>query len=328
MNDAVLLVGVGFMGRAYGAVLKELGRPAIVVGRSPQGVADFEAATGLPAQAGGVEAWLKGADAIPSSAIVCVTTDEAPATCAALMAAGVERILLEKPGGTSAHALRLLAEAAEAARADVMVGYNRRFYASVLEAERRIAAEGGVTSLHFEFTERERDATLGKFSDEVRAHWVLANSSHVIDLAFFLGGEPDRLSAEVSGGLDWHPSAACFAGSGRTVTGALFSYCANWTSGGRWGVEVMTRESRLILRPLEALQVQRRGSFQLEPVDIADDLDARFKPGLYRQTVAFLAGEQPQRFIGIGEQARRAQEIYAVISGQTAGIAASTGRSS
>lgn len=318
MSDAVLLVGVGFMGRAYGTVLRELGRPVIAIGRSQSGVAEFESATGLKAHPGGVDQWLSQADVIPESAIVCVSTDEAPRTCAAVLAAGVKRILLEKPGGSSPLELARMAEVAASASAEVVVGYNRRFYSSTLEAERRIASEGGVTSIHFEFTERERDATLGKFSKEVREHWVLANSSHVIDLAFFLAGEPVRLSAEVSGSLAWHPSAACFAGSGMTASNALFSYCANWASGGRWGVEVMTGESRLILRPLETLQVQLRGVFRVDPVEIADDLDVRFKPGLYRQTQAFLNRDQPHRFIGIAEQARRAGDLYARISGQAA----------
>lgn len=315
MNENMLLVGVGFMGRAYGAILKELQCPVVAIGRSVAGVEEFEKATGSKAHAGGLAQWLEAADTVPGSAIVCVGTEEVAQTCRHLLSAGVKRILVEKPGGVSPADIAGLAAAAQARGAEVLVGYNRRFYASVLEAERRIAAEGGVTSFHFEFTERERDATLAKFSDEIRRYWLLANSSHVIDLAFFLGGEPERISAEVAGSLDWHPSAARFAGSGRTDRGALFSYCANWASGGRWGVEVMTPESRLILRPLEGLAVQRRGTFQLEAVAIDDELETRFKPGLYRQVAAFLRGEEGHRFIGIAEQARRAQGLYARMGG-------------
>jgi predicted dehydrogenase len=315
MNENVLLAGVGFMGRAYGAILKELHYSVIAIGRSAAGVEEFERVTGLNAHAGGVARWLEGVDSVPASAIVCVGTDEVTQTCRTLLSAGVKRILVEKPGGASPRDIADLTAAAQRADAEVLVGYNRRFYASVLEAERRISAEGGVTAVHFEFTERERDATLGKFSEEVRRHWALANSSHVIDLAFFLSGDPVRISTEVAGSLAWHPSAAQFAGSGRTARGALFSYCANWASGGRWGVEVMTPESRLILRPLETLSIQRRGSFVLETVAIDDELENRFKPGLYRQVAAFLRREEPHRFISIAEQSRKAQGLYAAMSG-------------
>ncbi len=315
MNENVLLVGVGFMGRAYGAILKELQCPVIAIGRSAAGVEEFGKSTGLKAHPGGLAPWLEGADSVPATAIVCVGTDEVTQTCKGLLSAGVRRILVEKPGGASPRDIADLAAAAQLANAEVLVGYNRRFYASVLEAERRIAVEGGVTSAHFEFTERERDATLGKFSAEIRRHWLLANSSHVIDLAFFLAGDPVRISAEVAGSLEWHPCAAQFVGSGRTAAGALFSYCANWASGGRWGVELMTPESRLILRPLEALSIQRRGSFQLEAVPIDDALEARFKPGLYRQVAAFLRGEERHRFISIADQSRKAQGLYSAIGG-------------
>lgn len=315
MTGRVLLVGVGFMGRSYGAVLRELRSDVIAVGRSTAGIEEFERVTGIEAHPGGVSQWLQRADALPDSAIVCVGNDEVTETCHSLLSAGVRRLLIEKPGGGSPADIVALAAAASAVKAEVLVGYNRRFYVSVLHAEKRIASEGGVTAVHFEFTERERDATLGKFSSEVRRHWVLANSSHVIDLAFYLGGDPVRISTEVAGALDWHPSAAQFAGSGRTGKGALFSYFANWSSGGRWGVEVMTLESRLILRPLELLSVQRRGSFQVEGVAIDDELETRFKPGLYRQVVAFLEGTEKHRFISIGEQARRASGLYSKIAG-------------
>ena len=315
MNENVLLVGVGFMGRAYGAILKELRCPVVAIGRAAAGVDEFEKATGLKAHPGGLAPWLEGADSVPATAIVCVGTDEVTPTCRSLLLAGVKRILVEKPGGASPRDIADVAAAAQLANAEVLVGYNRRFYASVLEAERRIAAEGGVTSIHFEFTERERDATLAKFSAEIRRYWILANSSHVIDLAFFLAGDPFRISAEVAGSLEWHPSAAQFTGSGRTARGALFSYCANWASGGRWGVEVMTPESRLILRPLEALSIQRRGSFAQEAVAIDDELESRFKPGLYRQVAAFMRGEELHRFISIAEQSRKAQGLYSAMGG-------------
>ena len=318
MSEPVLLIGVGFMGRAYAEVLRDVGRPVIVIGRSLAGVSAFEEATGLQAETGGLSAWLERGVEIPRSAIVCVTTSEAAGVSKALLAAGVKRILIEKPGGVTPEDISDLALFAEARGAEVLIGYNRRFYASVLETERRIAAEGGVTSFHFEFTERERDATSGKFSHSVQQHWVLANSSHVIDLAFFLGGEPKRLSAEITGAglLDWHPSGAQFVGSGISDSGALFSYCANWTSGGRWGVEIMTRESRLILRPLEQLYVQRRGTFAVEPVAIQDKIEACFKPGLHRQTIAFLNRAEEHRFISVADQARRAAGIYAAMSGE------------
>ena len=224
--------------------------------------------------------------------------------------------MVEKPGAATPGELNDLANYASHVSAEVFIAYNRRFYASVDEAQRRIEAEGGVDSFHFEFTEREADATLEKFTDRVRQNWVFVNSTHVIDLAFFLGGSPEKLTTEISGAMPWHSSGARFTGCGCTTTGALFSYCANWTSGGRWSVELMTSQSRLILRPLEKLFVQRRGSFEVIEVDVNDPLDMRFKPGIYRQTAAFLQGRRDERFLPLSEQAGRAVRVFAAISGE------------
>ena len=68
----------------------------------------------------------------------------------------------------------------------------------------------------------------------------------------------------------------------------FFSYHADWEAPGRWGVEVLTRQHRFILRPMEQLQVVRLGSVKVESVELEDKLDKDFKPGLYAQTKAFL----------------------------------------
>jgi hypothetical protein len=67
----------------------------------------------------------------------------------------------------------------------------------------------------------------------------------------------------------------------------------------------LTRKHRLILRPLEKLQVQRVGSIDVAPVEIDDYLDLQFKAGLYKQVDAFLNGH-PAGLCTIAEQAKNA----------------------
>ncbi|MEI7516085.1 MAG: gfo/Idh/MocA family oxidoreductase, partial [Betaproteobacteria bacterium] len=153
-----------------------------------------------------------------------------------------------------------------------------------------IAEDGGITSFYFECTECAH--VIGKLpkSAGVLENRYLANSTHVADLAFYLGGRPMQLCAFTAGLLDWHPVASVFSGAGVSNSGALFSYQANWESAGRWSVEVLTRQHRLILRPMEKLQIQKRGSVAVEFVDCDGSLDEQFKPGLYLQTKDFLNG--------------------------------------
>lgn len=53
----------------------------------------------------------------------------------------------------------------------------------------------------------------------------------------------------------------------------------------------MTRKHRLILRPMETLQIQKIGSIEVKNVPVDYSLDKKYKPGLYLQTKAFLEGQ-------------------------------------
>ena len=290
MND-VLLVGTGPMAVEYGKVLKDMNIPTTVVGRGSASAALFEQATGLRAVAGGIEQWLADHATMPSHVIVAVNENLLGQVALALLDRGAKRLLIEKPGAANAAEIRAVHQSARANNAFVCLGYNRRFYASVAKAREIIKADGGVTSFSFEFTEWNHVIRDLQKQPGVKEQWFLHNSTHVIDLAFFLGGRPEMLAAFTAGGLDWHPAASVFSGAGRTTEKALFSYQANWEAPGRWGVEILTKKHRLIFRPMEKLQIQNLGSVAIEEVPIGNDLDLKFKPGLYRQTEAFLAGD-------------------------------------
>ena len=68
-----------------------------------------------------------------------------------------------------------------------------------------------------------------------------------------------------------------------------FAYHADWEAPGRWGVELLTCSHRYILRPMEALSAIPRGSVEAHPIELDDDLDHQFKPGLFCQCAAFLS---------------------------------------
>lgn len=309
--SALWLVGAGRMGRAYAAVLKALDVPTLAVCRSQASADRFSAETGLATTAGGCAAALQGAGAAPTAAVVAVDVQELAATAGALIDMGCRRILLEKPGGVDAAELDALAVKADAAGAEVWLGYNRRFYGSVLATQRGLAEDGGAVSMSFDFTEASDAVTAIGYDPRVLNEWLLANSTHVIDTAFVLGGGPAEWSGLVDGALDWHPRAARFAGHGRTDQGVTFTYAADWDAPGRWAIEISSRRRRFILKPMEQLQVQQRGSFTVELQAPDDDLDQRFKPGLYRQTRAFVTGEDAHLLPSLAEHRDRLRRIYA-----------------
>ena len=143
---------------------------------------------------------------------------------------------------------------------------------------------------------------------EVFENWFFVNSTHVVDLAFFLGGEPKELSCFTFDKLAWHKPAV-FTGAGITNTGALFSYQANWNAPGRWGIEILTSQHRLYLRPMEKLQIQNTGSVDISEVEIDDQLDKEFKPGFYLEAKSFIEGNI-ERLCSIEQQMIHIDKIY------------------
>lgn len=290
MTKKILLIGAGPMAVDYFKVLKALNYDVTVVGRSEKSALDFESKTGQKAFAGGLSSFLKSPASEFEAAIVAVGVEQLASATAELINHDVRSILVEKPGGMNRKEIEDLAILSSLKKADVFVAYNRRFYSSVLKAEEIIKTDGGVSSFNFEFTEWAHVIEPLQKAPGVKETWLLANSTHVIDLAFYLGGKPAVMNSYTSGQLSWHQHSV-YSGAGRSVTGALFSYQANWEAPGRWVLEVLTKNSRLIFKPMEELQIQVKGSVAINKVEIDNTLDTQFKPGLYRQTEAFLVKE-------------------------------------
>lgn len=288
LKKRVLLIGAGPMAIDYYKVLKDLNCNITVVGRSHNSAKNFEDKTGTKIVTGGLETFLdKSSNDNFDVAIVAVGVEQLAPTSIQLLKAGFKNILVEKPAGLNHREIKELSKAAKEHKAAVLIAYNRRFYASVLKALEIIENDGGVTSFHFEFTEWAHVIETLDKAPGVKGNWLLANSTHVIDMAFYMGGFPAQINSYVAGELSWHDNSV-FAGAGKTKNGALFSYQANWAAPGRWGVEILTKNSRLIFRPLEELQIQQKGSVAINKVEIDNALDKQYKPGLFVQIQKFL----------------------------------------
>ena len=312
--NSIWLVGSGLMAIEYAKVLKEINVPFITIGRGVKGVNAFRFASGEEAINGGLSAFLETNPKVPEFAIVAVSIENLADTCVRLLGYGIKNILLEKPGVGFADEIYALNEKVIEHGANVLLAYNRRFYASVIEAQKRIESDGGVTSFHFEFTEWSHQIRVLKKHNIELENWFLGNSSHVIDTAFFLCGSPKEICCYHKGGNEWHPKSTIHVGAGISQKGALFSYMSNWEAPGRWALEIMTAKRRYIFKPMEKLQVMNIGSVK---VDFAENLDytfdEKFKPGVYLQTKAFL-NKDYGNFINLKEQSE-IMSVYRKISG-------------
>ena len=299
----IIIVGAGPMALDYAKVLKALNCEFITIGNSKNGAKNFEDKTGTKVILGGIENFLKKHSSTDFGAykvIVAVNEHLLGKVTRLLIKNGFKSILLEKPGGLDISDIKNVHSLSLKEKADIYIAYNRRFFASTLCLKEQIKADGGVTSFNFEFTEWGHIIKDLKKNKDILNEWFIQNSSHVIDLAFSIGGNPKNMQSFVSGGQSWHPKGTIFSGAGITDKGALFSYNANWDSAGRWWAEFLTKENRYIMKPMEQLYRQKRGSIKIDQIKLDDELDKTFKPGLYKQVEAYL--NYPKKLMTIDNQ--------------------------
>lgn len=312
--EKIWIVGAGGIAIEYAKVLKALGKDFIVIGRGEDSAKKFEGATGVAPIKGGLEAFLQTSPMIPEKVINCVRAFELGKTNILLANYGIKCILSEKPGLLPTETEEVAKETQKNGTT-IYVAYNRRFYSSVLAAEKVIEEDGGLLSFNFEFTEWAHVIEANTVAPMIeKNNLFITNSSHVVDLAFFLGGAPKEMSCYQNGTVGWH-TPSNFAGSGITDKGALFSYNANWNAPGRWAVELLTAKHRIYLKPMEQLQLQDKGSVKVYPVEIYDKLDIDFKPGFYMETKSFLDGNTT-RLCTIYQQIEHFNKFYSRILGR------------
>jgi predicted dehydrogenase len=307
----ILLVGTGYMAKEYAKVLEGLKVSYEVIGRGEVNCNSFkEMFPQARVYAGGLESFKPNKKY--THGIISSNVDFLASHTKLVIGLGIKDILLEKPGGTNLQEIVDLAEFVRKHKAKVVIAYNRRFYSSVLKCRELINEDGGLKSFHFEFTEWPHTIEDLPNYETVKNNLLFANSTHIIDIAFYLGGMPKEIKSFSTDKLEWHPKAI-FSGAGITKNNALFSYQANWKGPGRWVAEFVTDKHRYIFKPLEMLQIQELKSVKVEQIVIEDELDKLYKPGLYKQTEAFLFRPEDSSLIELDQQEQNCREIYQVI---------------
>jgi predicted dehydrogenase len=291
VGKKVWLLGAGNMAVEYTKVLSVMGIHPVVIGRGEESAHNFEAKTGVPVISGGLDAFLAAQPESPDAVINAVNVVDLASTTANILQYCESKVLLEKPGVLNSRELALLSGIR--GNENIYIAYNRRFFTSTQAVRKMLAEDGGPVSCTFEFTEwaHRIETVIDRKDPEEMSHWLVANSSHVIDMAFFLAGFPAKFDATISGSLPWHPSGSVFCGSGITERGASFSYHANWEAPGRWWVEVMSLKRRFKMCPMETLQVQNKGEVVWRDVDLDVTSELELKPGLYDMVEAFFAND-------------------------------------
>lgn len=300
MTESICIVGSGKMAGEYARTLTALKKNFFIIGRDKKELNFFYRKYGVKVYHGGLKKTLLK-EIMINSVIVATTIDNLAECCCDLINHGATNILLEKPGALSINSLKKIKRLSLKRKVKIHIAYNRRFYQSIITLKRMIKKDEYITSCFFDFTEKTASIEKSNLSKKVKSKMIYSNSSHIFDLVFYLCGYPKEIKSFINRKLDWHPSAACFSGSGKTNKNIIFSYFADWGSAGRWKIDLRTNKRNYILQPLEDLCLMEKNNFKVVKIPNSSKLDKLYKPGIYLQTKAFLS-EDFKNFCSIDDQ--------------------------
>lgn len=294
MKKKVWIIGAGYMAEEYLKVLIKLDCTILLIGNTEQKTQILAGKYNVKFISGGFEKLEAAKLSLPDLCIIACSIPTLYNAAVNVLELGVKKILCEKPLSFSINEISDIKQKCQQNEAIFAVAYNRRFYSSLENAIKLIQEDGGISSLHFDFSEWQKHYEPSEFnSDELSRNWLIANSTHVIDMAFSLIGRPKELKVLKAD----HNSL--YIGMGISEKNIPFSYHSNWCSGGRWGLEVMTPKRKIILRPLEVLQYQLKHSMEVSAQD-KDIIDIDYKPGLVKMVKDMLL-EQPKLYLSVDD---------------------------
>ena len=191
-------------------------------------------------------------------------------------------VFLEKPLGITVKETRKLRSLLPPT---TFVGLNRRFYHWVKPIREMLNSDRGCL-IQAVLAERARDFC-GR-SEVERNSWLMLNGIHLLDLLFYLAGEPDTIQARVSWGQSAAPrlpqfTSICY----RTRTKHQIQLAVNLDSPGGWRIHAFLSGKEIAVSPLEQCNIRDfSGACTITLPSEHQDL----KPGFLEQTRCFFAG--------------------------------------
>lgn len=189
-------------------------------------------------------------------------------------------VLLEKPAGYNIADAESIFASAQSKKRAVFVALNRRFYSSTRLVKEDLEKMSGPRFIKIQDQQDQAGALAAGQPPEVVAHWMYANSIHLLDFLRFLGR--GKLVA-VKPIIRYDPSNPWMVvAEVEFDSGDRGLYEGVWKGPGPWAVSVQTREKRWEMRPLETASFQLFGKRTLEVAEI-HPWDKQFKAGLRLQ---------------------------------------------
>lgn len=193
-------------------------------------------------------------------------------------------VLMEKPAGYDLADAEDIAAAAAGREAPVMVGFNRRFYSSVLAVRSDLETRPNERRfIHVQDQQSYAEARRYGHPEPVIEKFMYANSIHLIDMIMAFGRGKVSLVDRVT---PWRgEKTEVMLTYVEFDSGDSALYEGIWQGPGPWACAVSTFGRRWTMQPLEQATVQNAGERSRTTIQISED-DHALKPGFLLQARA------------------------------------------
>ncbi|MDP6781756.1 MAG: Gfo/Idh/MocA family oxidoreductase [Alphaproteobacteria bacterium] len=294
-------LGAGPMARAHGAAAVALGAEIAAVCTAREDSPNWDEFKKITPHARHMtDGEALFADDAVDAVVACLPWDVMPQWAVRLMETP-KPVLMEKPIGFDADEARVQAEAVTATLGNKLVGYNRRFYETVIRLRERVE-QGGLKAVRVVISESV-ESQIERHGRDIVAHLVPSCSAHTLDLMVHIFGPLHPVALAPFPEKGKAAPFVSFNGVLATAENVPVTFSLNADDPANTGMRCLfDDDTAWELSPLETLTVYK--GLDIEPptsqenirryspqVEARHGVDASIKPGCRDQMAAFLSGK-------------------------------------
>ena len=257
---------------------------------------------------GGLSNFLKSKPPKPDKVIIAVNTRYLYNISKILIDYGIKSMLVEKPAALKLLELKKLKKLIIKKKVKYVIAYNRRFYGSI-NYLKKLILKNEVRGVFFDLTEWVHKIKLSDYSKLELKKWFLCNTTHIIDLVFYLFGQSKKVNYFNKDSIQWH-KPILFGGNGITKKNIPYVYRGDWLSHGRWEIKVFFKGFVAKLKPLESLKIEyiSKKNIKIEKFKY----ESKYKAGFYNMCNSFIKNNF-QEFCSINQQINNFKFVYKIL---------------
>lgn len=193
---------------------------------------------------------------------------------------------IEKPPGMNLKETTDLLNLAKESNCMHKIGFNRRCYSTLQKGISLIEEMGKLRAIHVDIPENlEKQIEKNRFSQEVLDSWVIANSSHYLDLLIHLGG---IISTNHTFFGDSNKNTQkSYMGVVRFKNGCIGNYSGVWDTNEELKFKLYGEKVVIEFFDLLSHAVAKYQDGTVREITF-DEVDLLFKPGFYMQSKALI----------------------------------------